>query len=314
MLKTLTRPRVLIPILLSAALLAFLLSISDVPDLLDRISRIPVRTMVLVFCLALFYLVLKGVLFRLFLDGLGIYPTSPQLIVSFATGEATLTLPAGIYAQNYVLRRIAAIDFSISSAATTALLATEGGVALVILAILGIPGWDWLRPAILSFFAVAAIVVTALMKLHPARRLGARLAGSGLFALVEREFIEMVEGLASLFTPGMAARAVPLTVTYLLALVTGFYIVAQAIGVTGFGFGQAATVYLFALSIVLLSPISTHLGVIEAGGVGAMMAWGYGATEALALLLGFRLVWTGSVWIACGTTLVALRDELRRGE
>jgi uncharacterized membrane protein YbhN (UPF0104 family) len=312
LLKTLTQPRVLIPVLLSVALLSFLFSISDLPDLLDRIRGIPVATMALVFCLAMAYLVLKGLQFRLFLDGLGIYPTWPQLIVAYATGESTLTLPAGIYAQNYVLRRIAGADFSISSAATTALLATEGGVSLLILAILGIPGWYWLRPAILSFFGLAAIVVTALTRAHAARRLGSRLSGSGLFALVGREFIELVEGLRSLLTPRIAARAVPLTVGYLLALVSAFYILAGVMGVNGFGFVQAVTVYLFALSIVLLSPFSSHLGVIEAGGVGAMQAWGYSSTEALALFLGFRLVWTGSVWLICGGAILALRGELQR--
>ena len=42
-----------------------------------------------------------------------------------------------------------------------------------------------------------------------------------------------------------------------------------------------------------------------------MHAWGYSSTEGLTMLLGFRLVWTGSIWLACGVALLLLYREWR---
>ena len=314
MLKALTRPGVLIPLLLSAALLAFVFSISDVPVVMDRIRGIPVSTMVFCFALALTYVALKGALFHLFLVQIPIRATLRQTVLAFAIGEMTITLPAGIYSQNYVLRRIARADFSRSAAATTALLAVEGAISLTILLMLGLPGLAWLRPAILGLFVVAAVAVFALLKVELVRTSAASLIQAGRLRWLGAEFIEMVEALGRLFVPRIVVRAIPVVTAYLLALLAAFYLVAQGVGLTSINLDQAVTIYLFALDVELLIPLSTHLGVIEGAGLVSMEAWGYGPTEALALFLGFRLVWMGSIWLACGAAALLLRSEFEVAE
>ncbi len=310
-LGALARPRVVVPVVLSLALLGFVLSISDAPRVVEQIRRIPVATMGLCFGLALGYLVLKGIQFRLFLGAIGIHADWRHVALAFAIGEMSLTAPAGIYAQNYVLSRIAGADFSRSSAATTAALVVEGWISLIVLAVLGIPGWGWLRPAILSFFVAAAAAILAMIVVAPVGRLTARLVQTGPLKTAGRELLAMVKELRVLFEPRVMVRAAPLTAAYLFSLVAGFYLVAHGVGVASFTFLQATTVYIFALAIVLMSPVSSHLGMVEAGGLGAMQAWGYNATEGLAMMLGFRLVWTGSIWLACGLAALLLRSEWR---
>ncbi len=314
MLKTLTQPSILIPILLSLALLAVVFSISDAARVMGRIQGIPIYTMALSLGLAVLYLLLKGALWHYFMSVIHISITWRQLALAFALGEMAVSLPAGIYAQNYVLRRIAGADFARSSAATTALLAGEAAISMMVLAIFGIPGWDWLRPSIISLFAVAMVVVAVLYWVRPVRNLAKGLLRKGPLRAVGAEFLEMVDSVHLLFNVRVALLSVPVIAAYLLALVTDFYLVAHAVGVTNLAFLQAVTVYLFALAVVLVSPISTHLGVVEAGGLGAMHAWGYTSTQGLAALLGFRLVWTGAIWLVCIPVVVLLHKELTEAD
>ena len=296
------RLKLLVPTLLIVALLVIVLTVSDIPTVLDHISRIPVSTMAVTLGLAFAYLVLKGALFHFLLEWLQIHPGPRPFGAAYAVGEMVITIPGGIYAQNWVLRRDANIDFSYSAAATTAILIVEGGIALLTLAILGIPGSDGLRISIAAFLGLAVLAVVALEKIEPVRSRAARLVQMGPFQRVGRELIQTAIGLRTLLTPRILARSVLLAASYLFTITAGFYMVAHAVGVTALTFGQAITVYFAALSF---------LGLIEAGGLGVMEAWGYTGSQAIASLLGFRLVWLGATWILCGPLLLALRSELR---
>jgi len=295
---------------LSAALLTFLLSIGDAAFLVARLRAIPVSTLALCFGLAVIYGFLKWHLFCFFLDRLNIHVTWRQSTLAFAIGEMAISLPAGDYAQNYVLRRIANVDFSISSASTTALFAVEVAVALVVLAILGIPGLDWLRPAICGFFVVVAVFVLMLIKINVVRDLAGQIVQAGPLQRVGREFIELVQGLRDLFTLKCIAIAVPIASLYLLALLVAFFLVGLAVEVPNFTFEQAMTVYLFAMAVQMLMPISSQIGVMEGVGIVAMQGWGNSINVALAAMLSFRIVWTGAIWLAGGIVVLLLWGEL----
>lgn len=310
--KKISQPRILVPVLLSLALLAFVFTISDLPRVIDRIRGVPIYTAGTVFWLAVIYLVLKGMQFHYFLVGIQIHPYWKDLALAYAVGEMVITLPAGSFAQNYMLRRIQGIDFSRSSAATAAILAVEGSIALLGLAVLGIPTWDWLQPAVIGFIALMAALVVLFAKAERVGHLARDLLQAGPLEKIGPEFIETVDSLRQLFNLRTAAVGVSITVTYLGILLVAFWLIGQGVGITTFTYRQAATVYLFALAVTLLSPVSTQLGVIEASGLGAMQAWGYDYTAGLAAMLGFRLVWVGSIWLSCGIVLLLLRNELSK--
>ena len=311
MLKSILRPQIIIAVVLSLSLLGFVLSLSDLSKVMGRIQGIPIFTMLLCLGLAVAYLALKGFQLRFLLEEIEIPIPWKPLVFSFAIGEMSIMIPGGVYVQNYLLGRTASAAFSRSSAATTAVLLAEATVALTVVAVLGIPGWQWLRPAILAAVAFAGLALSTLMVVGPLRRLACGVMLAGPFKRVGWEFLEMVKELGVLAKPRVVLRFAPLSAAYLLALVSAFYLVGHAVGQSTFTFQQAATVYLLALSVVLVSPISSHVGVIEATGLGAMQAWGYSPTEGMTALLGFRIVWTGAVWLACGSTALLLRGQWR---
>ena len=307
--KTLAQPKIVVAVLLSIALLAFLFSISDIPGVMAHIRELPLSAILFNLLLAVVYLALKFFLWRKYMSRLDIRANNRQLLLAFAVGEMTLNLPVGEYAPNYVLGKICGADFGRSSAATSAVLVVEGGVTLVALLTLGVPGWFWLRPLLLVICVAAGSVVALLALFRAARRLTAKLARIGPLRTVGTELDELFRGLQTLWTPGLLAIAIPLAACYLFAIVVAFYTVARGVGAQGFTLYQAGSVYLFALAVVLLNPISSHLGVIEVSGFSAMQAWGYSADQAFAALLGFRLVWTGVTWLICGSMVLALNKE-----
>jgi len=305
----LLQPRILIPLLLSAALLAFVFSISNISQVMGYILSLSAATISLVFAMTVVYLSLKWAQFHRYLEREGIPATWRQSALSFAVGEMTLPVPAGIYAQNYVLRTTACADFSRSSAATTAILAMEAIVSLLIVGIVDIPSWGWLRPLILALFVGAAATSALFLRVGSARDLAGRLLQWGPMEKVGPELMEAVEGLRDLFRPGVAAIALPLAALYLSSMVAGFFFTAHGMGFAALSFGEALTIYLFAIAVEELVPFSSNLGVIEAGGVAVAQAWGYSFTEGLAMMLGFRLAWTGSIWLLGAITILLLRGE-----
>jgi uncharacterized membrane protein YbhN (UPF0104 family) len=304
-LKQLLRPRVFIPLVLTVALLAFLLSFSNISVVGAAIGRIPAGTMALSFGLALTYLGLKFIQYRLFLRALQIDVTMGQLALAFAIGEIALVLPGGEYLQSYMLRAVGKADFFRSSAAAIAIVALEAGLALVTLLVLGIPAFAWLRPVVLAVLVLAALLWLAATRIGPMKKLAANLMERAQARRVGRELAKIPKGIKDLLTPRVMAPGAVLAISYFVPLLLAFFLIGRGVGLTGFTFGQAVTVYLFALVAKLAIPISSQLGVIEATGVGAMTAWGYDFNQAVAVLLGFRLLWTLSIWIVSGVVILS---------
>lgn len=315
--QALLQPKVFLPVLLTVALLAFALGITDLPRVLGRIQRLSAGAIAACGGLAVGYLVLKGLLFALLLHALELPLHGRALLLAYAIGEMSVTIPSGIYVQNYVLRRARGTDFALSAAATTAMLALEGAVVLAVLLLLGIPGWHWLRPAIVGFFLLSAAVLVVLAR---SGRLQRRMSASlqqGRLKKLGRGLIRMVQGLRWLVRWRVLLPATLLTLGYLLALAAAFWLAGRGVGLAAFGFREATTIYFFSLAVILLlGAVLSQLGVVEAVGLTAALAWGYDLNEGLAALLGFRLVWMASIWLVCGVVAGALLRELggsRRG-
>lgn len=311
--KRLVQPRVLVAIAISAAALAVVFSLVNIGTVMDRITSMPVPTLGMVFALAVAYLSLKYGQFESLLEDLGEPRKRSLSLVAFSVGEVAVPIPAGIYAQNYVLSRFCCYDVARSAGATTAILIVELVVSLLLLLVLGIPAWWWLRPAIGILLFVAALFVVALLKLRALRELFDWALGRKLLQPVRAGLIEVVKGIEDLFKPHIMLRASIVATAYLLALAGGFWLVGRGTGASGLTFYQATTIYLFAIVATELLPISAQLGVVELGGVGAAQAWGYSHDQGLAMMLGIRFVWTASVWLVAGIVLLVFHDEFTGG-
>lgn len=304
------RPKVFIPILLTAALLFFAFSISDLGHVWGYIRTMAWTGVAQGFGLALGYLLLKGIQFKLLLDHIGIHLKWRKLILAFAVGEMTLQIPAGIYAQNYVLKRTGNDSFFWTSAATTSTLVIEVVLTLIVLLALGIPGWPWLRPTIAAILSLSVLLAVVVIRSERVNNL-LRSERRGWLGKALRGFNQMFAGVRKLASDRVVFTAILLAICYLAALVFAFALVGRGLGFDQVGLRQAATIYLFSLSVTLfLGGLLPQLGVIEVAGLGAAKAWGYTFAEGLAMLLAFRIVWMGSIWLICGPTVWGLRKEL----
>lgn len=313
--RRLLEPRIFVPLLLSAALLIFALSLSDLPRVADRIRQVSAGTFFDVMVLAAFYLGVKLLLFHVLLAGLDIHPSWRRTLLAFAVGEMTLTVPSGIYAQNYVLRRLGVAGFARSAAATTAILAGEGLLVALALALVGIPGWPWAGPAALGIVAGLALVLAGLFSSRRLRRAVERLARRPRHGFAFRGLLDLADGLRSVATPRLAASTLGLGAVYFSALVAALAVVAHGTGHPEVGFVEALSIYSFSLGMtLLLGGILAQLGVIEVAGLAAARAWGIGIDDALGMLLAFRIAWMGSVWLLSGAAMAALWGEFQRSE
>ncbi|MGI5861147.1 MAG: lysylphosphatidylglycerol synthase domain-containing protein [Myxococcales bacterium] len=311
--RALGAPKLFIPTILSLALLAFVLSLANLDMVAAGLKALSVGDVFVVFALAVGYLLLKGVQIYLLLCALGIDTRPGQLVSVYAIGEMANSLPIGEFSQNWLLQKLQGTRFATSAAATTASLMLEGAVTLTTLLVLGIPGWPWLRPAIGAFFAVSFVWTSALLCSRRARQQGERLVTRGVrFRKLGEGLVALLKGIRMLIAPVPLLAGALLSVSYLLLIALVYFVVARAVGIADFTFEAAVTVYFFGLAVtLLLGPISTQLGVIEATSLGAMLACGFPRDQALVLLLVVRVLWMGSTWLACGGAALAVRREYR---
>src|SRR5699024_847123 len=109
---------------------------------------------------------------------------------------------------------------------------------------------------------------------------------------------DLIRGLQHMYQLRLLLITLFSTAAYLLALATAFTVVGRNMGIPQLDFLAAATIYAFSLAVVLMfgGPFS-QIGLVEVLGIGAAQAWGLSLTDGLALMLGFRLVWTGAIWL-----------------
>ncbi len=309
------RPKILLPLLLAAALFTVAFKLGDLGQVLARVQAIPVWTMALALGGAIVYLVFKYLQFRHLLSNVNLHPGWRRLVLAFCVGELSVTLPFGVFAQNWVLTVESKEDFGRSSAATVVMLLTETLVVLLFLAIVGIPGWPELRPlAIVFVIGLLALVLGVLRFGHLARHLGHHVKQPTLRRMV-LEFIELLRGLRRLSSPHLLLLNVLIAGVYLGALAFSFMVVGHGVGVHHLSFLTAATIYAFSLAVLLLcGGVLSQIGTMEVLGMSASQAWGMNLTQGLALMLGFRIVWTGAMWLVNLPAVFILWRSLKQPE
>jgi hypothetical protein len=296
----LLKPKVILPVLLAAALLVFAFSLGDIHDVIGRVGKLPVQVLLLSLAAAACYLACKAVQLKLMLTQIEVRIPAGPFWLAFAVGELTVTLPLGLFSQNWVLSASRRIHIGRSSAATVMMLLAEIAVVFLFLAVVGIPGWPdvhWTAVGVLGFFAL--LLTGAVLfgeKAHPhLSKLPHAWMGKSA-----RTALEMLGGLRKLSTPVMLAISIVLAAVYLGALTFAFWIVGRGMHVHHLAYLTAATIYIFSLAIVLVGAgLFSQIGTVELLGMLAARAWGLDYTDGLAMMLGFRIVWTGAIWLLC---------------
>jgi uncharacterized membrane protein YbhN (UPF0104 family) len=312
-LKYILNPRVIIPTLLSAALLAFLLTFADSGQVGGDLLRAVAGAWLPAFFLALVYLGAKLIQWRLYLGRLGLKPGWQEVLVPYSGGEMGNSLPMGVYLENYLLKGSTGSGVGRSAAATTWMLITEIVICLAALLAFGVPGWPWVRPLagslivgmlLIGFlFFRTRFVHTLLAKWQPRQR-WMQSARGGI-----KDFLE---GSHQLFSWHTFVYGLPLTAVYLGAQATILYVVGGMLiaPTQPWAWTDAAVAFAFSLVIVLLVPVLPHLGSVEVSGLGVLLKFGISKNLGAASFLAVRLLATGTIILVCGLVLITLHREV----
>lgn len=313
-LRLLAEPALLLPVLLAGALLAVAFNLGDLGKVVGRVQAIPIAVMLFALAMGVAYLVLKLWQLHLLLANLGLHPGWRRLLLAFAVGELAVTLPFGIFAQNWILSTAGGrARFGRSSAATVVMLVVETLVVLALLAVVGIPRWPQLQPtAAICAAGFLAVVVSVLRFERIARRLALRIRRP-LLHRAALEALGLLRGLKRLSSARVLAINIAIAAAYLGALAFAFMAVGRSVGLHHLSYLAAATIYAFSLAVVLIcGGLISQIGTVEILGMGAAQAWGLSLTDGLALMLAFRLVWTGVIWLVNLPVVLLLWRSLRR--
>lgn len=311
--KKLLQPKILIPIILSVAILVALVALVTDPKKLVALMEGFQKINLLYFLLLMIgYEVVRGVQWHYLLMSMGIHvPIRTQIFV-FAAGEITKSLPIGNYFQNYLLQQSKGTDFGRSSAATTIIVLTEVAVSLVGVVILGLGTWTgWLRPVIIVGVVVFLVAAWAYHRWHHAGRAPAWIREHKAMVKVMDEFQQFKEGAADLVHPHTLAIETLLSAAYLLIAGVALYIVVRGLGIGTVSLWQALAVYFFSLAFSLIFPLPVDIGVLEVSAVGAFLAVGVSRNSAVGAVLINRVLSLGSAIAIALIAMIVLHGEFR---
>jgi len=309
--KGLLRPKVLLPVVLLAVLLALLPLFGDVRQIAALIVSFHPVDLALFLGLMIVYEAVRGVQWHVMLRALGVKAPLRTQVFSFLGGEVTKSLPVGNYFQNYLLKQSQGTDFGLSSAATTLVIWVEVVVALVGVAILGIDGWDWLRPLIVGGVVAFVLVAWTLYAYLSSARAPRWMVESKNMRAVLEGLAHFRTGAAALLRPRILASVFALGALYLVVAGVGLYVIEQGLGIGGMTIGEALAVYFFSLATGLIIPIPVDLGLTEVSGIGALLALLVSRNDAVSVMLLNRVLSTLAALVIALVAALFMREEFR---
>jgi uncharacterized membrane protein YbhN (UPF0104 family) len=312
-LRWLLRPRVVLPVVVAVALVAVLLALNDARVALHHVLEFPPGLLALYVAFMLAYEAVRTGQWLLWLRVLGVRAPLRVRAFAFLAGEGGQLLPAGNYLRTYLLRQAAGTPYGSAVVATTATMWLEDVIALVAVIVLGIPGWHWLRPTatgLLVAISIAAAVIVWLLRIahrsaHLSRWIAALLKRYPRLRVGVEEGGQLREAAGLLARPRVLLAQAAFGAAYLALGAGAFCVILQGLGLTQLTLAERLGVYAFSLAVGLFAPLPLDLGVIEASGVGALVACGVDPGVAVAAMLLQRALSSGvAMLVAGGATLV----------
>jgi uncharacterized protein (TIRG00374 family) len=303
---------VLIPTVLSVAIIVALLGFGDIHKVVRLMAGFPHIYLLWYLLLMIAYEAVRCLQWHVLLGALSIRIPIRAQIFAFLTGEVAKSIPVGNYFQNYLLQRSDGADFGLTSAATTFVVLIETAVSLLGVVIIGVGTWSgWLRPVIIVGLLVTALVVWIVASLHKAGRAPQWMQRRKAWRTVLQELRNFWTGSKQILHPRVIVIASLLGAIYLLIAGTALYLVTRGLGIHLSIWGVWA-VYFFSLAFSLIFPLPVDIGVLEASGVGAFLAQGIGRPPAVGAMLINRVLSFGSSLVIALIGAVALHDEARQ--
>lgn len=310
--KSLLRPKVLIPLIFGASAIAALLAFGDARKVLTSLLGFQWQYL-LYFCLLMLgYEAMRVVQWRFLLNTLDIHVPLRTALFTFLAGEVAKTLPIGNFVPSYLLSQSKGAKLGTATAASSLIIAIEVIVSLIGLVLLGIGDWGWLRPTILAGLLLALVAGWAILKFYDDARPPAWMTNRERIRKALREVRNFREGAGELLRPRVLVVELVFGAIYLTLAGLGLYVITLGLGIQHLAISQALAAYFFALAIGLLVLIPVDVGLIEMGGIAALLAFGVGRSAAVSTMLLFRVLSLAASLLISALAMVVLRDELRR--
>jgi uncharacterized protein (TIRG00374 family) len=304
-------PKILIPVVFAIVLIGFVLSLGDIRKVGSAIVGFPLGDAALFLLLTIVYEVVRGVQWLYFLRGMKVRVGLRRSIFAFVGGEATKSLPAGNYFENYLLEREGGVSVAYTASGTTVTVLLEVVVCVVYLAFVGIRGWAWLRPVLIVGTLAVLLLVVAIVKLDVHAHPPDWLAQRKFFQWMSEQWKTFLQGAVTFVTPKSLATGVTLAAVYLAAAGTQYYIVIRALGNNHLSLWDGISAYLFGLGVGLILPVPTDIGVQEITGVGALSALGMATTAAVSVTIVYRIFNLVASIVIAAVTFIILHREFR---
>ena len=344
-LRAISRPRVVVPVVIGLALLVGLILLAGPREALRLITHFHPVALIAFFLLMAGYEVVRCAQWAYLLARLGLRVPLRTQIFAYAIGEVSKNVPVGNFVPDYVLTVEQGADFGRASSSSLLISVLEVAVALGGIVVLGIDGWTWIRPLILiGTFAfvllvwaftrwrhhphVAHLHVSALLAQtsvaeseqsvteatgHPvnAPRWALRALRWDWVRAALRELQQFTEGEETLLHPGVIATSMLACAVYMVLSGLALYAVVRGLGLGGITWTEALSASFFSLAVSTIIPIPTDLGSSEASGAGALVAMGMSAAGAVSALLLYRFLNLVEQVIVALLAILFLPDELR---
>ena len=311
LLRRLRDPKVVTGMVCGAIALALLLSLADIRKVGDAFRHFPPVLIPIIFVLVALREAVRVLEWHYLLHALRLRPLPRHSVLTLLGGDASQILPAGVYFQNYLLQQTEGTAFATSLAATLAMQLLEAAVALLVLIVVGVPGWSWLRPVgivVLAGYGLFLVIVSRPGVVAWLEQRGRDRRWSGW---VSSQLAHFLEGLEDLMHPGVVLRAGALTASYLVFTVAAFYVTLKAYGLPNVGPAEAAAVYCFVLTLIILVPLPSDLGLSEGSGVTILLAFGVPLAEGLTIMLIIRFAVLLFTELIAGAAFAVLPGEIR---
>lgn len=257
------------------------------------------------------YLAVQAAAWFYLLEQLGIDRPARERLLAYLLGNVARYLPGGAYFMNYLLYETSSVDPAISSVATTLIVLLEPAIALVILFVIGIDDWNWLRWLIGIGLPLALLFAAGLYLFIESPRIPDWVASHRLVRQLAGEVIRFREGLSRMANARVLATAAGLSAGFVLLEGLSLFLVARALRLDAVSIPVALATYYFSLGVALIVPIFTNLGTLEAGGVGALITIGVsreGAVAAMVLNRGLII----AIAIVLGAAVALAEPDLVR--
>jgi len=299
-------------VIVAVGLLAYVASLASTPRAAHALGVATRQVWWIVLLLTIPYLAARAYVWNDLMRELGIKTPFRRLLLAFADGEMSKSLPAGVYVQNYLLKRLSHLDKERtvrSTVATTAILGLESALALAVVLIVGIPGAAWVRGGLIAVVVIWLVLIAAGWLLIR-RELHTR-------ATLPTWFRTALSAVEDFLTDGGALLRwrtltnIGPTALYMGVYAVDLFVILQALGLH-LGWAAIITVYAAMVLAVVLIPIPTEIGIAEISALGALEAFGVPHHTAAAVSLALRILATGSTILLAGLAFLALRGELKK--